>query len=204
MLNLSQQAIIEANSLRSDGAWLILLEIQLSSLEEPVRIVRNTDNITWNGHEWQAFPFEIGDVTEDAKGELPTLSIKVSNVTKVLQPYVEMAKGGNGSPVILRVVNSKVLGNSFAEIEEEFVVQHTTCDNQWVTFELGGDSILNSRFPPRRILKNRCPFVYKGIECGATSILTTCPKTLEACDERKNSIRFGGEPGIPQGGLYVS
>ena len=204
MLNLSQQALIEANSLHSDGVWLILLEIQLSSLEDPVRIVRNTENITWGGHEWQAFSFEIGDVTEDSKGELPTLSIKVSNVTKVLQPYVEAARGGNGSPVILRVVNSKVLGNNFAEVEEEFVVQHATCDNMWVTFELGGDAILNSRFPPRRILKNRCPYVYKGIECGSTSSLTSCPRTLEACEERKNSLRFGGEPGIPQGGLYVS
>lgn len=204
MLNLSQQALLESNTLQSDGVWLILLEINLSSLEEPVRIVRNTDKITWNGYEWQPFSFDIGDVSENSKGEIPTVTVKVSNVTKALQPYVELAKGGNGSEVILRVVNSKYLEGNTAEIEESFVVQSTTCDANWVTFTLGGDAILNSRFPRRRILKNRCPFKYKGIECGATSSLPDCPKTLSACTERNNSTRFGGEPSIPQGGLYVS
>ena len=204
MLNLSNASLLEANSLFTDGVWLILLEINLPSMEEPIRIVRNTDNITWNGHVWQAFPFQIGDVTEASQGEMPTLDIKVSNISQVLQPLVEKANGGNGSVVILRVVNSKHLDANVAEIEEDFVIQQTTCTFDWITFSLGGDYILNSRFPPRRILKDRCYFTYKGIECGSTSSYTTCPKTLDGCIARNNYARFGGEASIPQGGLYVS
>lgn len=202
MLNLSTQALLEANSLQQEGVWLILLEINLPGAT-PIRVVRNTGSITWGGYTWTAFPFEIEDVTEDSKGETPSLTIKVSNVTKALQPYVEQARGGNGGEVILRVINTTYLEGTAAEIEESFEINHATCDNKWVTFELGGDAVLNGRFPPRRILKNRCPYVYKGIECGSTAALTSCPRTLDGCEARGNYDRFGGESGIPQGGLYV-
>ena len=200
MIDISQQAKLESTALQSDSVWIALLEIQLPTIT--FRVAQNTDKITWGGFDWQPFPFEIGDVVEDAKGETPYLTVRVANETRALQSYVEVAKGANDSVVILRVVNSKHLEGD-AEIEEEFTVASTTCDNHWITFSLGGDAILSGRFPPRRILKNKCPYVYKGIECGATSTLTDCPKHLAGCVERKNDIRFGGEPNIPQGGLYV-
>ncbi len=202
MLSLSAVATLEKNKLHSDGAWIILLDIAIPNMET-IYICRNTEDITWNGTKYIAFPFSLGDVSEDNKGTLPSVELKVSNVTRQLQYYLEQGSGGVGSLVTLRVVNSKYLDLTTAEVEEMFSVTSTTVSAQWVTFKLGINYPSGARRPLRRFLKNFCPFKYKGIECGATSALTSCRKTLTECRERNNSTRFGGEPGIPSGGFYI-
>ncbi len=201
-LNLSALAILEKNKLASDGAWLVLLEIRISA-SLIIRVVRNTEDIVWNGYTWVAFPFELGDVNEDSKGELPSVTLKVSNITRAVQGYIEQADGGIDMPVVLRVVHSRHLYATEPELEEIFSVQKVTSDNQWVTFTLGGDIPTLLRYPTRRILKNFCPYPYKGSECGYAGVMPACDHTLRSCREHGNSVRFGGEPSIPQGGLYV-
>ena len=94
---------------------------------------------------------------------------------------------------------------SFREVleEENFVVTGATAKKDVVSLKLGCGMSLDKRFPSYRIMKDWCPFKYKGIECGCTSSLATCNKTLSDCRKRNNSQRFGGCPTIPQGGLYV-
>jgi lambda family phage minor tail protein L len=201
-LHLSAVAVLEKNKLMSDGAWLVLLEIQLQDIT--LRVVRNTEDVIWNNQTWVAFPFELDDVKEDSKGELPTVTVRVSNVSRAVQQYIEQANGGVGAAVILRVVHSKHLDALAPELEEVFTVQSVSADAQWVTFNMGGDTPTMLRFPARRMLKDFCPFQYKGIECRANSALPTCSKTLGDCRARGNATRFGGEPSIPQGGIYAS
>lgn len=201
MLDLSQAAILEKQKLQSDGAWIILLEIAIPTVET-IYICRNTEDITWDGRNWIAFPFELDDLKEDSKGGVPELTLRVSNVTRALQNYLEQIGGGVGSKVTFRVVHSEHLDILTPEIIEEFSIQHVTADKDWVVFTLGAGDPLMKRFPPRRFLRNFCPFKYKGIECGATSLLTTCNRTLTDCRTRNNSIRFGGFPTIAQGGFY--
>lgn len=201
MLDLSQAAILEKQKLQSDGVWLILLEIAIPSVET-IYICRNTENITWDGVEWIAFPFELDDLKEDSKGGIPELTLRISNVTRALQNYLENIGGGVGSKVTFRVVHSEHLDILTPEIIEEFTIQHVTVDAEWAVFTLGAGDPLMKRFPPRRYLRNFCHFKYKGIECGATSSLTSCNKTLINCRERDNSVRFGGFPTVSQGGFY--
>jgi phage-related protein len=134
---------------------------------------------------------------------MPSVQLKVSNITRALQTYLEDADGGIGATVNLRIINTMNMASNIPEVEEKFIVNKTTVAYDWVTFDLGGGSILNSRFPSRRILKNNCSFKYKEIECGCTSAYTDCNHTLADCRIRKNSYRFGGEPGIMQGGIYI-
>jgi len=208
MLTLSQAAVIEKNKLISDNAWLILLEITIpSSLtgSEPIilRLVRNTESIMWNGLEWTAFPFEIDPPRQSGNGELPNFTIKVSNVTRTIEGYLEQAGGGVGASVRIMVVMSQHLDISTPELEEIFSVQSVNYDENWVSFILTGAVNLFKRVPLRRFLKNFCPFQYKGPECKSTSGYTSCNKSFADCKLRGNVSRFGGEPGIPQGGLYV-
>lgn len=203
MLTLSNVAILEKNKLASDGAWIILAEINVAP-GLILRLCRNTEDIIWNGETWTAFPFELEAPRQSASGEIPNFTIKVSNVTRTVEGYIEEAGGGVGAVVRLMVVMSNHLNLTAPELDEEFSVQSTSYDEQWVTFTLTGAVNLFRRVPLRRFLKNFCPFQYKGPECRAGSPLTDCDKSLSACKKRNNQQRFGGEPAIPQGGLYAT
>lgn len=202
MLQLSTAAILEKNKISQDSAWITLLEIRASD-QTIIRICHNTEDITWGGELWIAFPFTIDSVRQ-TKNEVPQVPVKISNITRVIEQYIEQYAGFVGCTVILRVVNSKHLDLSLAEVEETFTVQHTNSDANWATFNLGGSLPLMMRFPFRRILKDWCPFTYKDIECAATAMQADCPHTLQGCRARNNSIRFGGEPSMAIGGIYAS
>jgi len=205
MLNLSVAGVLEKSKLASDGVWLLLVEVALPDSAEPLRLVRNNEDIVWNGDTWTAFNFKLGEITEDNKGKPQAIPLQVSNITQIVQGYVEENNGLTGTAVTLRVVHSQHLDNTLPEVEEIFTVQSTTCDSKWVTFYLGSDISTQLRFPFRRVLKNFCVWrdQYKGIECGYAGSLPACDGTLQSCRNRGNSVRYGGEPSIPEGGLYA-
>ena len=190
MLSLSAIARKEKNELSTDS-------------EETVRICYNTEDVTWNGNLYQAFPFTIGEVTENTDGSDPDVELKVDNVSQALQYAVEEANGGNGTEVILRVVNSLALETDYAEMEEFFVVTKTQVDQQYITFHLGSEYSSRTRRPLNRYMKNSCSFKYKDVRCGCTSNYPTCDHTLTDCRARGNSHRFGAFQGIDQKGVYV-
>lgn len=200
MLDLSYTLIHEKNSMSGNGNWLTLLEIQLPDTST-IRLVRNTEDITWNGKVWIAFPFTVDDVKE-SKNELPEINLRVSNVTRYLQPYLEDYQGCVGATVILRIIHSLALNETTPGLEENFTIISTSTDASFVTFKLGGNFPSTSRFPLDRYLKNFCVFPFKGLSCGYNGSASSCDKTLTKCKELGNSARFGGFPGIPMGGLY--
>lgn len=202
MLSLSDVALLEKNKISSDGVWLILLEVILSETDN-IRLVANNEDIVWNGNTYIAFPFDIGKVSENAKGESTNLEIRICNVDNQVLGHVAAVKGGAGSEVVLRVVHSKHLDLTTPELEERFIVEDTRYNEQNVTFVLGTEFSLKRTFPRLTYQKDSCPFKYKSIECGATSSQTACDGTLKQCRERNNSIRFGGEPGLLAGGSRV-
>ncbi len=199
MLALSEASIIEKNKLSTDGVWLLALEAQIP--ENTLYLVNNTEDVTLGGQRYVAFPFSLEDITEDGK-ELPNVKLTVSNATGTIQRYVEKNNGLGGMKVVLRVYHTNI--PDVAEVEEYFVVTGVSCDVEWVTFTLGTDFSFTRRFPPVRMMKDYCPFKFKGVECGYRGAAQQCNKTLKRCRELGNNIRFGGEATIPQGGLYAS
>lgn len=199
MRTLSTAALIEKNKLSTDSAWLILLEVTIGATV--LKLVANNEDILWSGDTWQAFPFELDTVGETGKGEIPAITVKVSNVTGEVQRLLEANDGANGVPVVIRVINTDVTTTT-PELELSFVVESSTHDEQWITFRLTGANCLTRRVPRRRYLKNFCPFVYGGIECGvsAATMATypTCNRTSANCTERWNFTRFGGFPWMPE------
>lgn len=200
MLTLSQASIIEKNKTATDGVWLMLVELETPS-GEVIRLVNNNENITHKGHEYIAFPFSVEDISEDGK-QLPNVKLSVSNVTGVIQGYLEDEKGLGGAKAHISIINTNI--KDVTEVEEFFIVTGSSADSEWVVFTLGTDFSFTRRYPPVRIMKDYCPFKFKSIECGYNGTETACNKTLGRCRELNNSLRFGGEPSIPQGGLYAS
>lgn len=203
--DLSLSSRLQIVKLKGDTPYLILLTLDFGG-DNIFNIVKNNENVTFRNSIFYRYNFDFDDITDDGK-QLPKLTLKVSNVLKEAQRVVEHFNGGTGALVNLYVVNAHNLESGIADVEEEFVVQETSCDTKIVTFILGADFNLRSRFPKERIMKDHCTHSYGGIECGCTtSTLTSfplCPRTITACRERGNAPRFGAEPGIPQGGLYA-
>lgn len=202
MLQLSTAAILEKNKIAQESVWILLLQVNAPD-GQIIRLCYNTENIEWDGYTWVAFPFVIDEMKQN-KTEIPQIPIRISNVTRAIERYVEQYGGFVGCTAIIRVVNSKCLNEGRAEIEETFTIQKATSNFEWAVFELGGSLPLRLRYPFRRVLKDWCPYDYKGIECAAVSPYETCPHTLKGCRERNNSVRFGGEPSMTIGGLYAS
>jgi lambda family phage minor tail protein L len=213
-MSLSAVAYIEKNKVSSSKVWLVLLEITMPN-DTTFRIVRNSENVTWpvtSGDLYTAFPFEMDEVG-DSKGEVPKLEICISNVTRILEPYLEAQDGLIDSIVKLYVVNSTHVttpslgagvNNSNPELELEYEITECFADAQWVHFTLGAMNPFNKRFPRNKVWKNICPYKeFNGDRCQYAGAATSCDRSLATCRSLGNSMNFGGAPGVGSKGVYV-
>ena len=193
----SAAATLEKNKLEGDAPFLILAEIAYKELEEKIRLVNNTEDITWAGNIFTAFPIQIGDYAEDGK-TIPALSLKISNCNGMIQTYLQRYGGFVDAEINLYIVNAANLENTLPECELDFLVTETKYDEQWVEFTLGPSSETINRFPRDRYMTNFCPFRFKDIRCAYIGSESTCNNTLDTC---RIPARFGGEAGIQSGGM---
>lgn len=207
---LSSQTIIDKNSESTDAVFLVLVEIIIPDTPI-VRIVSNTENISWGGYTWINFPFEFADVSENTTGEVSQYQIKISNVNRTIERYLQTYDlylkqngiDGNEIECIIRVVNSNDLLNPEPVSEYRSLLEQPTSNAQWATFKLSSKNPFQKQFPPRTIRKNFCSFKFKSAECGYTGSATTCDNTLVTCRSYNNSHRFGGFPGVEGRGIIV-
>jgi phage-related protein len=202
-LSLPPALIAQKNLLASDDPALALLEIDMPQLMDKIRLVANDVDITWDGETWAAFPFEIDNIGEPARGELPSVTIRVSNVSRAIQGYVELADGGVDADVKIRVINGGDLAFLTPYIELDFRVASTTVDENWVTFNLVSIDTWARTFPRNKIIKNNCSYAFKGLHCGYAGVETECDRTLTRCRALNNSERYGGFPGVGYDGLRL-
>ena len=187
--------ILEKNKLASDAPWLALLKIEHSSLSEPIRLARNTDYVTWNGHTWAPFPMTFGNIEQDGKG-IPQINLQISNIGGVVESYIQSNQGFTDAVVTLYVVHAAHLEITTPAYEIELKCDFTKYDEEWVTFCLTAEKDLNYRFPPRRYLADFCPYKFKSVRCGYAGMASECNGTLATC---RIPSRFGGEPGVESG-----
>lgn len=189
----SAAGILEKNKLANDKPFLILVQVTVDGIEDPIRLVRNNEDITWNGYTWLRFPFDFDKVTEDGK-EIPSVSLKVSNVQGLIQNYVQQYGGFCDAEVKILIVHAAHLDNPIAEEEMDFVVTQTKYDEQWVSFTIGASNDHSFRFPFWRYMRDFCPYHFKDIQCGYNGASAACDGTITTC---RIPLRFGGEQGIP-------
>lgn len=202
---LSSAIVSEKNKISTDGVWLVLLEISFPG-EESVYLVHNTEDITWGGNLWQAFPFEVNTVSEDGQGGLPSYTIRVSNVGRALTVLIDEHDGGNGATTILRVVHSEHLEDLNPVFMDVATIVACSVDLEWVTFTLGAENPMILRSPRQRYLQNHCRYKeFKGALCAYAGPVGVCDRTMATCKELGNLARFGGAPGISLGeGVYLT
>lgn len=194
MLQFSKIATLEKNKLSTDAPFLLLFDISHEQLAENIRLVRNTEDVTWAGKIWTAFPVDIEDYSEDGKS-LPALNMKIAAGQGLITTYLQKYGGLTDARVRIYIVHAKCLDVDKPEMELEFQITETTYDEQWITFTLGASPELANRFPAWKYLTDFCPFVCGDIRCGYAGD-KMCKNNLASCLIPE---RFGGEPGIQTG-----
>jgi len=202
-LSISTDATAEKNKLSNEDPWLILLEVIYPN-ETPVRVVWNTENITWDGETWYAMPFQLGDIEESNQAEVPEVELSIIDIERRTTPLLDQYNGAVGADVWVRVVHAAHLDNTTPEFEQDFTVIDTSLDWQnTIKFKLGAENLSNERSPVNRFLKGHCRYKeFKGNLCGYSGTATECSRTFERCRELGNQKRFGGFPGIGKLGYW--
>lgn len=202
-LSISTQAIEEKNKLASSDPWLLLLEINYPN-ETPVRLVWNTESISWDGETWQAATFVLGDQEESNEGDVPSVNLGIIDIERNLIPLIDDYGGGVGAEVTIRVVHSAYLGNNTPELEEDYEIIDVSVDAQSrVNFKLGAENLSNYRSPPDIFLQGHCRYkTFKGNHCGYDGDDEDCDRTFEDCRSKNNQERFGGMPGLSPLGYW--
>ncbi len=197
-LPLSSIAIEEKNKLaNSDSVFLIAALIEIPGLAQDIRVIANTEDITWDGETWQAFPFDIDEIVDGDSGEVSRVDVRVSNVSREMETYLHQydayCKANGFEPVLctIYVINSLNLASSTPECELKFKLIQPKTSSEWVTFTLGARNVFNIRYPKRRLIPS-CQWTFKGTECEYSGGETSCNKTFARCQELNNTIRFGG------------
>ena len=211
-MSLSLSAIQAKNSLDSKGVWFILITLYSPKLDITLRLVANTADIIWKGERFQAFPIKIGEFKEAVKGQLPSLSLQVSNAQRIVQGYVEQDPDfGSGWTATLDVIylespaeDGDITTDVDSELTMKFITTGVSCDEKWASISLGIMNPLREQMPFRKLSPTTCQAVFKDPSSGCpySGTDTTCDKTLEACKTKfgeGNSIPFLGFPGIPSG-----
>ena len=185
------------NSLDGDVPVFVGIKVEMAGLVEPMRLVNNDVDIDWTDPEtstvetWVAFPFEIDDVGETQVRQQPQVVVRVSNVSRVVQGYVDRASGGVDATVWVHVF-SETETTPFVTLK--FKVDSTSCNEEWVTFSLTCLNMWRKKAPRNRCLKNYCSHRFGDVFCAYAGSETSCDHTLKRCREIGNSARFGGFP----------
>jgi hypothetical protein len=116
----------------------ILLQIDHPELSSPIRVINDTINLTSNGFEYIAFPFEV-TLPDDFENKLPKATLSISNVGKDLMFWIESTAGGQGSTATF----SQVMRSRPNQIEWSISMSlfNVLATNMDVSAELGFENL---------------------------------------------------------------
>lgn len=196
---LSSTAVAEKNKLaNSDSVFLLAMAINIPSMEDPIRVVGNTDDITWRDTTWVAFPFEIDEISESDTGEVPRVDVRVGNVNREMEQYIHdydaYVKENGPAPIVcdLYVINSLDLASGDPVVHHVFELIQPRTNSMWATFTLGATNPWVRRYPQSRLLPACQWRKFKGFGCNYDGVETECDRSLVRCRELGNSHRFRG------------
>jgi phage-related protein len=207
MGSLSVASVLEKNRIESDVPLLVALDIEvidpsLGTYVETLRIVRNSEQITFGGNPYQPAIFDISFASEASA--ISNVSLSISDFTGAIQARMEEYGGGVGFNITMHVVNAGNLTQG-SEVSEFFTVMGANAKDYKASFTLGADSDLLKTFPRRRQTKDFCQWRYKDPEtCKYSGALSKCDLSLQGpngCAAHGNTINFGAFPGLNSNGF---
>ena len=208
--------VTEIEKVHQTSPFKWLWEIVADDPEPPTaptwfRLVAHEANVVWNSKTFYAYNLKHSPLVWSSDGDLPTMRLVVSNVARLLMPYLETGDGFQGRRATAYVVNTGNLGASEV-MQFDFQIATATATRDACEFRLRLPNFFDKLVPVDRYNAERCRWGFGGVECGyiinAIAAYQTCGKTLYDCINRGldeaarnlpvlHPIRFGGFAGVP-------
>lgn len=212
-------ALLEKNLLATGQKFLWLYEIEVPT-DPPTRyrFVRDQTPVTYRGNLYSPFPISHGKTRSDTKGNLPTVSLTISSVSRELVSYLNEYNGMVAQPVRLILTHELAIATGVPVWQQDYQIMNSTVSEEAVQAVLGEVYISSAKVPAQRMMRFYCRHQYQDAMCGYAvdpshiKYLSTCDKSLDGIDGcRVHGVsessaglpalhpkRFGGFPGIPE------
>ena len=148
-------------------------------------------------------------ISSSTSGELPDVSITISNVSRAITDYVNTHDLRGNFITIMRVFSNQ-LGDISMARKIRLAIDSVTMNANTAKFTLIHPLKATGLYvPKRRYYRGQCQFHYKDENCDPDNILPegTCDRTLETCRAKMQGkypyVRYGGFPGIPSRKLWL-
>lgn len=202
------------SQIASTKPWHVLLEVTPDPVNHPdvqLLLAREPDDVIYRGKTYIAFSFDFDMIWDKSSGELQKVSLKVSNIQRAVQGYLNQYNGGINMALRVLVVSAEDMNGDPAQVYE-FGVTESSADAVWVTLGLGGANPMMRAMLRYLYFSNYCPWIYNspalqatadpvGAPCGYWGSLATCNHSLTDCEVHNNQARFGGYPAIATQGF---
>jgi len=168
-------------------------------------------NVIFDGIDYIKFPITHDEITENVKGEIDTTKVQLSNVSRLIEYYLQNYDL-RGKKISIKMVYANLLDDPDAYIEFSNYIDSYTSNVKDVVFSIMSKfDVLNVIVPGRIYIKSHCQTLFaspairalgKGQECGYLGAETECNKTRGRCRELGNQKRFNAFPSSPGGTSY--
>ena len=168
-----------------------------------LRLAEYDADVTFDSLTYTKFPITHDFIGENSTGENEQVRVKVANVSRLIQAYLE-TYDLRGKKVTIKLVWANQLAVATACISHTFYIDSYTADERDVTFTLSSRfNVLDFKLPGRKFSRFYCTWKFKSVQCGYSGAESSCNKTFQKCRDLSNQLRFGGFPSIPSRQVYA-
>jgi len=189
---------------KEENQPIFLYIIHLYDGTNDLKLAEYNHDIIFAGVTYASFPLNHEVIGENTQGELSTVKVRLSNVSRLIQSYLE-EYDLRKKKVTIKMVWRDKLDDGDAYIEDVYYIDGYTVDQNNAEFTLTSKfDIMDVELPFRKYSRNYCGWKFKGTECGYAGVEATCNKTLTRCRTLTNQLRFGGFPSVPSKRIFGS
>jgi len=197
----------------------MLYEIEVD-VSTTVYYAEYDQQVIFGGIPYLPFPLSHELISTNAMGEVDAVKVRLSNVSREMGALLIQNNGLKGKKVTMKMVFSDHLDDASAYISDTFYIDASEITEQEASFLLTSKlDLYEVQIPGRIFERDHCQWQYKKEGCwrwsgsawiapsGFINESTQCDKTLggpTGCRYHLNQLRFGGFPGIPSRGLFVT
>ena len=161
------------------------------------------EDVVFDGNTYTRFNVSTPNLSSNSQGQIDTVTLEVGNVDRTMQNYVEEFDGFRTAKVTFKLVFPELVAETSLAVSETFYVKSCETNADKLTFNLSTELDVLQKQIGRMVLRDRCPWTFKGAICGYSGSETFCDKTLGRCKELGNEARYGGFPGMPSQGTII-